>query len=128
MGGELAPRAQLGSPAGPPDLAGGDIILWVVFLAGLGSGLVAVGLIWLCVRPSSSGEAHRAPPALTRWKRVAERALAFLRKRRAISLAFGNYKNKPLKRAAPAKRLRRRIASPGTGSTLREGPVVRHGS
>ena len=125
MGGEVALRAQL---LESPDLVSGEYILWGVFATGLASGLALVGVAWLCLRPRERQEGTRAPPALTRWKRIAERAVVFLRKRRAISLAFGNYRNKPLRRAAPTRRARRRIASPGTGSVLSEGPAIRHGS
>lgn len=77
-------------------------ILFGVFCLGLGIG-VATTLVWLRIRQWCGSRAraeHQVssqglwPPG---WRSVVIRTLRFIRTRRKISLAFSNYRTKPLK-------------------------------
>ena len=122
----------------PPEPIGGDTgVLWelaglvfLTFLVGVGTG------IWLSrqLRPTERvlGQ-HSANP----WVRLVSRALHFIHRRRATSLAFRSLGESTLRNSEgskPNQARRRRVAtpgprtSPGSATTgvipLDEGPVI----
>ena len=110
-----------------PGLSDADILLAGVF--GFG-GLVGAALaftLWRCARPSPRPEGQGLTHAVRRWEAVVTKALRFTRRRRRVSLAFGNYRHHQLRKATP-KAPRRRVQTPSR-RPLREGPAIRsHGA
>ena len=119
-----------------------------VYLEGSGDWVLFTSLclcVWVfgfccgcaCRRPSvgSGTAAARAPPAhlapASRWARIAQRAINFVRSRRRLSLAFahlGTYslRNAPESKPNLRRRAVRRASTPGP--ILHEGPALHHGS
>ena len=123
-------------------------VLLVIYFLGVISGYLATRL-WDWLRSLRfPALAFLAPSrVVTGWVRLVSKAVTFVRKRRLISFAFGNYRSYSLRNtegSAPTTLRRRRLqaesprrtvglSSPSVGlSPLREGPVtpfrVRDGS
>ena len=121
-----------------------SVLWWIllgVFCLGLGIGVTST-LVWLRIRQWCGSRAridHQVssqslwPPG---WRSVVIRALRFIRKRRKISLAFSNYRTKPLKHSPslesswadqPSQAWTARKRAEGL-VPLREGPAFRHGA
>ena len=116
--------------------------LWLVFGVGvlLGVKVTLLVLRWHCwwcgelevAKTTWTPQEDLYPPG---WSSIVVRALRFIRKRRRVSLAFNNYKNKPLRHSPsdpkgwdqPSQGWLKR-AGPGGGNILREGPAIRDGS
>ena len=109
-----------------PEFTDADILLVGVFAVG---GLFGLGLAtacWLCSRLGPRPEGQGQTGALRRWEAVVTKALRFTRRRRRVSLAFGNYRHHQLRSANP-RAPRRRVQTPSR-APLREGPAIRrHG-
>ena len=110
----------------------GEVILFGVFCLGILTAACLDFSCWCCCcGPSPKNK--RVPRAVAlRWASAVTRALRFIRRRRRISLAFANYKNKPLRQlpsTPPDRRRSARRPSPELTTPLREGPAIRrHGS
>lgn len=117
--------AQPEALTGRLDLDGGDLILSGVFIAGGIFSLVLVGVLGWCTR-STPSESRGDCQALARWERLAKKVINFARRRRRVSVAFANYSNHKLRRAAPKRAPRRRVSTPSR-QVLSEGPAIRHG-
>ena len=108
---------------GVASLTEGDLILisggLITFLSGLILGCC-------CCRPKTL--APKAKAASTdSWRRLTEKALRFIGRRRRISQAFTNYKDHQLRPATKAgARQRKRAHTPG--GLLHEGFAIQHGS
>ena len=126
---------------GTPDLE----FFWaplVLLLATVGTSGVILGWYlhksWVWIRGRISQSLVRQAGA---WETLVTRAVRFVRRRRAIGLAFsalGNYSLRPSEGSQPTSARRRRLATPGPRARsqrevqeltpLREGPVINHGS
>ena len=107
----------------PVELAFGVAVIWLI---GLSCGLIGVAL-W-------NRLGYRSTPTTSspvgNWLRITTRCLHFLRRRRLVSLAFGNYRNTSLGKAKPrpgSSGVRRRATTPGPkqrARVLHEGPAI----
>ena len=139
--GQVCMGAQSEGEEPGSDLA---VLWWIlsgVFCLGLAVGSKAT-LVWLRIRHWWKGGEetnHQTsiqglqPPG---WRSVVIRALRFIRKRRKISLAFSNYRNKPLKHSPspdsgwadqPSQALLSRKRAERL-EPLREGPAFGNGA
>ena len=101
-----------------------------IWLVGLCCGVICATS---CFRSKAKGTGPVVPQLrLDAWTRLTSRALRFVAKRRAVSLAFNSYRTVDLRntpQAAPnqARRahLRRRASTPSTRTALaHEGPIL----
>ena len=88
--------------------------------------------VWLWFRQAPKPQPLREGIRPQSWARVVLKALRFLRKRRRIALAWGNYKNHRLRRL-PANVAEGEPGRPRSSSTeeirpLQEGPAIEHGA
>ena len=111
----------------PLELAFGVAFIWLI---GLCSGLIGVAL-WNCKKSRSNPSTSSS---VGNWLRITTRCLHFLRRRRLVSLAFGNYRNTSLGKPRPqpgSSGVRRRATTPGPkqrARVLHEGPAIsQHG-
>ena len=123
----------------PTEDSGVDLLLWVlVSTYGLGV-LCGWFLRALWTRVGIGNTAAATPRALGPWETLTSRALRFVRRRRAISLAFSNLRESSLRQSVQSRpNLRRRATLAGSSTPrsssslevapLREGPALRHGS
>ena len=131
LGGEGSDAAP--GPFGQPtEDSGVDLLLWVlVSTYGLGV-LCGWFLRALWTRVGIGNTAADTPRALGPWETLTSRALRFVRRRRAISLAFSNLRESSLRQSVQSPTLAG-SSTPRSSSSLevaplREGPALRHGS
>ena len=128
-----AVRAE--SPDLPLELILGVVIIWVV---GLLTGLVGCACFRVCCQRPSPPIGPVAFP-IQAWERLVTKGVNFLRRRRRIAIAFGNYRNHPLRTVSQTNKassstsnlshtpLRRRTRTPGPkakAAVLHEGPAI----
>ena len=125
------------TPIGDSSEEPGYLILKVLVVFTFALGIVTGILIaWAWAGIGSTSVRHPLVPpprGASVWKRLVARALRFVKKRRLVSLAFGNYSNYSLRNSEgsrPTSLRRRRPTSPSPKPKaaglppLVEGPVV----
>ena len=133
----MAAQFSLDSPDTDSELW--EVILFGVFLLGVGVGVKAVlvgqrlVVWWKGPTPPWTPAEGLYPPG---WHSVVVRALRFIRRRRRVSLAFNNYRTKPLRHSPtpssswsdrPSEAFRASKAAEGL-APLVEGPAFPHGA
>ena len=116
----------------PSGDAEGELLLIGLLFAVLVGGVLLGGLsVWVGCRCCAPRPSSRGPPPES-WARIVTKALRFIRRRRRIALAWGNYRNHPL-RQLPTTSSRRSSGRQESGSSeelrpLQEGPAIGDGA
>ena len=140
MGPEIGGESCSASP-GPfgesAEDSGADLLLWIALA------IYSLGVVcgWTCRSLLGFIRVSRPPAARhpNNWGRLTARALRFVRRRRAVSLAFSAFREhslRPSEQGQPTSRRRAHVGSttprPSSSSVeftpLREGPALSHGS
>eukprot|EP00435_Cladocopium_sp_Y103_P014359 s2656_g3.t1 len=124
----------------------GDFILAALLSCAFALGAAAGGVLTCaCGRGRQASAGTKEPGHQSPWARLAIRAIRFVRRRRAVALAFqnfGSYSLRPAEGSRPTTLRQRRASTPvgprpqpkpksrlGTGpGILHEGPAIQHGS
>ena len=118
---------------------GVDLLLWVL-ASTYGLGVLCGWLLRAFWTRFGIGNATAGPSlAVGPWKILTSLAFRFVRRRRAITLAFSNLRESSLRQSVQSRpNLRRRAALAGTSTPrsstssevihLREGPLLNHGT
>ena len=104
-----------------------NVLLPVLLCFWAATFLLGIFLGWCYRGPSTPAGTRAVAAPIAAWEQLTRRAVFFIARRRRVSLAFGAYRDHPLRTgvAKPSPRPRRRSTTPGV---LHEGFAVEHGS